>query len=706
MDEDRYRRIIAKAKEASGANTRKQAAEDAPKCEGADRVRAAAAVAASMSSASPLGDHEDVFEYAQSQDKYTADQKNKKDTSFDDKPAFDDEQSATAISASAYAAAHGKIVSDSRETDKKFPVRKEEEESLTAISKRAHDLLTTDPHTYESKELAHALSASLQEQVSSKATGLELERTGDGAGILDQIKSPDTKNACSTDDISQASFPTAPSFAAPDEKPKPDVNPGARVVRGIDGSQRPLGLPYIEPVDVTLVDGATTSIFDATVVAISDRDLIMSRQKLLYGILFVVILCISITLALRTETGDIAPEQNPTEQNPIVWGSPPMFYPNTSQCVITVQNKIKDDNDEEENWFGSRVFMLGSNVLVAAPKDDEVRGAVYIYNLTDSSKLMFQSKIVAWDVPPPNSWFGRSVAMTVGTIFVGADGDSNFRGAVYVFSQNSEGFYKKLQKIIASDGIDGDQFGFTLGAFGDTLVIGSVGDKRGGAAYFFELDSTGVWKEVQKVVGNRETTQKDGFAFSFAITSDEVMIGAPRENLKIGAVYIFSHTAEGWWNQTEKLTAKDQFKGDKFGFSLDVSGDNLVVGAMLDNNHRGQNVGAAYVFTRGAGEGWKETQKLIGDDLLADDQFGFSVAMFNNTIIVGANREDHGSYIDVGAAYIFSRDGYGQWFQKKKIVSADGESNALFGKSLAINQNVIIISAIGNSSVYTTEVEC
>ena len=117
-----------------------------------------------------------------------------------------------------------------------------------------------------------------------------------------------------------------------------------------------------------------------------------------------------------------------------------------------------------------------------------------------------------------------------------------------------------------------------------------------------------------------------------AINLDTVVVGAPGNN---GAAYVFDFEG-GNWLQQARLVASDAASGDSFGDSVSLSGNKLVVGASLDDNFRGADAGAAYVFTR-AGQSWTEEQKLTANNGAAGDHFGESVAIEGGTLVVGAS---------------------------------------------------------------------
>lgn len=104
--------------------------------------------------------------------------------------------------------------------------------------------------------------------------------------------------------------------------------------------------------------------------------------------------------------------------------------------------------------------------------------------------------------------------------------------------------------------------------------------------------------------------------------------------------------------EVARLVAKDSASNDFFGFSIALSGDTAVIGALRDDDN-GPDSGAVHVFTRFEDD-WRHRVKLTAADGAPGDVFGISVAISDETVLVGADLADEkGS--DSGAAYVFGR---------------------------------------------------
>src|SRR6266498_3008445 len=181
----------------------------------------------------------------------------------------------------------------------------------------------------------------------------------------------------------------------------------------------------------------------------------------------------------------------------------------------------------------------------------------------------------------------------------------------------------------------------------------------------------------------------DGFGFSVAISGETVVVGALFDDgaagLQQGSAYVFARSG-GVWTQQQKLLASDAAAGALFGISLAISGETVVVGAPGDDSR-----GSAYVFARNGGV-WSQQQKLLASDAAVGDAFGASVAISGETVVVGAIGDDGAAGRDQGSAYVFARSG-GVWTQQQKLEASDAAANDLFGLSVAISGETDVVGA-------------
>ncbi len=221
----------------------------------------------------------------------------------------------------------------------------------------------------------------------------------------------------------------------------------------------------------------------------------------------------------------------------------------------------------------------------------------------------------------------------------------------------------------------------------------------------FDLLSTNVLinSETKKLIAP-DRASFDFFGQSVAIRGDTIAIGASGDAIYKGAVYLYQQNEGGSdnWGFLKKLVPADLANNDEFGFSLAINGDTLVVGVPTDDDVAYIS-GTAYVFERNVGgsNNWGFVKKLIASDSMEGDVFGNSVSISEdgNTIVVGARFEDNdGITNNSGAAYIFERNagGSNQWGEVKKLTAADRANNDQFGWSVSISGDTVAVGANGD----------
>jgi hypothetical protein len=276
--------------------------------------------------------------------------------------------------------------------------------------------------------------------------------------------------------------------------------------------------------------------------------------------------------------------------------------------------------------------------------------------------------------------FGYSVALNAERAVVGAYGDDSFRGAAYVFVWEN-GAWTEEQKLVASDGVSGDNFGWAVALSGDRVLVGAYGaDGYRGAAYVFAR-SGGAWMEDQKLLAG-DSAENDQLGYSVGIDGGRALVGAYGHDVGRGAAYVFS-MASGSWDRGRKLLASDGLADDDFGYAVAIVGERALVGAPGDDHYRG----AAYVF-ESDGSAWSEAQKLLAESGVESEQFGNAVALAAERAVVGA----YWSADFRGAAHVFARVG-GSWEAEQRLVASDGDVGHRFGNSVSLDGGRALIAA-------------
>ncbi len=185
-----------------------------------------------------------------------------------------------------------------------------------------------------------------------------------------------------------------------------------------------------------------------------------------------------------------------------------------------------------------------------------------------------------------------------------------------------------------------------------------------------------------------KTTSSDNFGSAVVMTSLYNAIGAPTTANNNGIVYLFNNKGQA------KGVLKSSHMAGLFGASLDSDGKLLVVGAPSESSaQRGISSGAVYIYQQ-QDEEWKLIQRITSSDAMAGDFFGASVAIEGNNLFVGAHLQD-GKGIDSGAVYHFTKQASGEFAQHKKLIPSSLKAGALFGNAMALDGDKLAIAAYG-----------
>lgn len=316
--------------------------------------------------------------------------------------------------------------------------------------------------------------------------------------------------------------------------------------------------------------------------------------------------------------------------------------------------------------------------------------------------------------------------------------------------------YLKASNADANDG-----FGYSVDISGDTIVVGAAGESSNqttitngnsasadnsatssGAAYVFHRTGSTWAQEAYLKAPNTETT--DFFGTAVAIDGNTILVSAIQEDSNqititngptasidnsassSGAVYVFQRTGSTWVQQAY-IKPPNAEANDQFGISLSISGDTIVVGAFNEAsnqttitngtsasaNNSAAFAGAAYVFQR-SGTSWAQQAYLKASNIEANDRFGTSVSISGDTIVVGSGFEDsnqttitNGATASTdntasasGAAYVYRRTG-STWAEEAYLKAPNADANDQFGNAVAIDGDTIVVGAFSEASNQT-----
>ncbi|MES9942244.1 MAG: cadherin-like beta sandwich domain-containing protein [Candidatus Thiodiazotropha sp. 6PLUC2] len=360
--------------------------------------------------------------------------------------------------------------------------------------------------------------------------------------------------------------------------------------------------------------------------------------------------------------------------------------------------KVTTADGEAGDWLGYSVSLSEDTLAVGAYGVDgngSNSGAVYVFTRIGGVWYQ-QAKLYGADSTTDDN-FGWSVSLSGDSLAVGAFLDDDLgsaSGSVYIFNR-SGGVWSQQDKITAADGAADDKFGYQVSLFGDSLAVGSSGDddngSDSGSTYVFTR-TNGVWSQQAKLTP-ADGAAGDEFGFSVSLYEDSLAASAHLNDhdgsTSPGAVYVFTRSGTVWTEQA-KLTALDAAGWDLFGYSVSLFEDSLAVGALFEDANGLVDSGSAYVFTRSGGV-WSQQQKLTASDGAADDTFGVSVSMSKDGLAVGARSNDVIG-ADSGAAYLFTRSS-GVWTQRAIWTPDDSAAGDYFGNSVSLSADSLAVGA-------------
>lgn len=353
--------------------------------------------------------------------------------------------------------------------------------------------------------------------------------------------------------------------------------------------------------------------------------------------------------------------------------------------------------------FGHAVAISAATALVGAPQEMGGEGAVYAFSYSGS----------AWDLPVrltveaasggafglSGGGFGSSVALSDDTALIGAPNatvaGSTGAGAAYTFTRTN-GQWAQEARLTAADASAGDRFGHSVALVGGTALVGAPSDDTltgtdAGSGYVFNRTVAGWQQQAHLLVGAAGADSRR-LGSSVALSSDTALLGAPYHNrepsIDAGGVHLFQWDGTDWIAQGW-LSAPDGSQSDLFGYSVAVSAETALSGAVFDDTVAGRDAGSAHVYTR-LGTGWAPQAHLTAGKGAASDAFGVSVAIFRDTALIAAPEADTDAGEDAGSVYVFTRRA-AVWSLEATLTAADAGPRQGFGESVALSGDTALV---------------
>ena len=348
--------------------------------------------------------------------------------------------------------------------------------------------------------------------------------------------------------------------------------------------------------------------------------------------------------------------------------------------------------------FGSAVATDGEWTVVGARGDDlggDDAGAVHVFESVAGN----YHQSVPNPAPSHHDEFGDAVAVSGNVMVVGAPGNDPDPGMldvglahVYSFDGAS---WQPQATLYNPTPEHSDYFGWSVAVSGNVAIVGAVGENAApgsgafeeGAAYLFDATTGSLIQRLDNPTPPQSPMGEDWFGWSVAAWEDFVVVGAPNDGAAgyhAGSVYVYDLTTG---DVLASLSNPAPTYVDRFGSAVAIWGDTLVVGARYADVGA-TDAGAAYVYHKD-GADWNLTATLTNPAPVADALFGYSVAVYDDTVIVGTPR-DHASGEDAGAAYVFDARSGNQIGTLANPLPEDYEQ---FGHAVAIFGHTALVSA-------------
>jgi len=311
-------------------------------------------------------------------------------------------------------------------------------------------------------------------------------------------------------------------------------------------------------------------------------------------------------------------------------------------------------------------------LVIGAPGDNNSTGAVYVWGVVGVS-FQYKQKLT----PPssgPGSLFGSAVAFNSSFLFVGAPK----AGAVYIFKLNDGAF---TQEGSPKTGPIGSSFGISLAASSTLLVVGATTDNSTGIVYIYEMNSTTSSWTFQGHIEPNDINANDSFGHAVAVIDPNIIIVSKNPTHSPGSVYIFMYQGGDNATQTQKLVSAINATGDTFGNFLQATSNQLLIGSAGSES--------VYIYTYD-GTTYSKTAILVASDASPGNHFGSQGSMFLSDtrfdITIAAANANSGN----GEVYIFDALIVPLSETSTLVVNYN---NGTFGSSLLFTDNTLVVGA-------------
>lgn len=291
--------------------------------------------------------------------------------------------------------------------------------------------------------------------------------------------------------------------------------------------------------------------------------------------------------------------------------------------------------------------------------------------------------IAGGSTAPARAGFGGSIEIVGGDVLIGEPLNVIRTGLVYVYSKQGNDWVERAQ-LRASDGSGSDGFGAAIAADGESLLVGAMSSGTGGAAYVFRREDN-VWRETARIAPDSAATG-DMFGAAAALAGDIAVIGAPGAGEQIGAAYVFRRGANGAWTQVQRLTPVGADGRALYGSAVAVVGNTVFVGAPGLQ----QGAGAVYVYRAGPDGRFASAGRLSSTGTVTGSAFGAQLVAAGDELLAGAPMSNG----QTGAVHRYAADATtGEWREQARYLPFDAARQSGFGAAIAVSGSELWIGA-------------
>ena len=273
-----------------------------------------------------------------------------------------------------------------------------------------------------------------------------------------------------------------------------------------------------------------------------------------------------------------------------------IFNAVTGSLIHTLRNP---ESNKSSNYYGESVSISGNNAIVGAVYTDNSSGKAYIYNVTTGALVHNLTNPNAYNTPATDN-FGKSVSISGNYAIVGApfedDSGGNQSGKAYIFNVTTGALLFTLNNPNAYSTSAADNFGYSVAVSGNYAIVGadyedSLSGTNIGKAYIFNV-TTGA---LVYTLDNPSGATNSRFGYSVAISSDYAAVGAPYHSAGSGKVYVFNVNTGALLQTFDNRNLSGTGGNDNFGFSVALGGDIVLVGAPGEDTN-GTSAGVIYMY--------------------------------------------------------------------------------------------------------------